>query len=368
MRQFHSQNRAMSSKSRTRGKGNRSYAALGTRRGAVAILLLFLCLALALSVQVLVALVIVGQRTASAEADGRQAAAWRELALSRTRERALGLWAADQWEEDVGGRTRVQVTLSPVLAGEGWLLAADAHQTSSSSPAAPSLFATSALLERGSDGIDLPLAAVVASEVREAAGRTSSWLTPGIEPGPAVAYLVRAGDTGQTNEGDGTVESLPPIGTERDYCVKAMASPWCLAEGWREVVRLWGQGAVAKRGAVILGRREGVVPILGAPGQTVQAFRSSRGGTPETPVLIVVTGGAWLDLRGQGEMWGVVVADHGGVEMDGTCLHGAVFATGKVDVGSTGVIVFDKAILRWATDETLWRVRLMPGSRGERLE
>ena len=60
--------------------------------------------------------------------------------------------------------------------------------------------------------------------------------------------------------------------------------------------------------------------------------------------------------------------DDGSVALDGTTLHGAVFATGSVDLGETGRVVYNRSILRWATDRSLVRTRLVPGSRWEGTE
>ena len=56
------------------------------------------------------------------------------------------------------------------------------------------------------------------------------------------------------------------------------------------------------------------------------------------------------------------------IRLDGTTLHGAVFATGSVDLGETGRVVYNRPILRWATDRSLGRTRLVPGSRWEGTE
>jgi hypothetical protein len=84
--------------------------------------------------------------------------------------------------------------------------------------------------------------------------------------------------------------------------------------------------------------------------------------------LVVVVGGASLDARGLGERWGVIVVDGGDVRLDGTRLHGGVFATCTVDFGAGGAVAFSRTVVRWATDRSLVRVRLVPGSRRETLE
>jgi hypothetical protein len=49
-------------------------------------------------------------------------------------------------------------------------------------------------------------------------------------------------------------------------------------------------------------------------------------------------------------------------------VHGAVFATDTLDLGETGHIFFSRSVLRWATDRSLVRVRLVPGTRKEGME
>ncbi len=85
-------------------------------------------------------------------------------------------------------------------------------------------------------------------------------------------------------------------------------------------------------------------------------------------MLVVVTGGADLDARDRGDLFGVLVVDEGSVRLDGTVLHGAVFATGDVALGQTGQILYSPQVLRWATDRSLRRVRLVPGTRWEVVE
>ena len=115
-----------------------------------------------------------------------------------------------------------------------------------------------------------------------------------------------------------------------------------------------------------------------ALGALVDAVRGERGTTVELPqgwgasadgpALLVVTGGARLDARGRGDLYGVIVVDDGDILLDGTRVHGALFATGDVDFGLTGAVAFCRSILRWATDRSLVRDRLVPGTRWESME
>jgi hypothetical protein len=100
-------------------------------------------------------------------------------------------------------------------------------------------------------------------------------------------------------------------------------------------------------------------------GETLALPAGAPGASPENPVLAVVTGGSDLNLTDCGDLYGVVVVDGGSLSLDGTTLHGAVFVTETLDLGATGQILFEKSILRWATDRSLVRTRLMPGSRQE---
>ncbi|MFH0916476.1 MAG: hypothetical protein V1912_08535, partial [bacterium] len=118
--------------------------------------------------------------------------------------------------------------------------------------------------------------------------------------------------------------------------------------------------------AVALG--PGVTWLHGRFGGT-EALPADCGGlTAETPVLVVLTGGATLDARDRGDIFGVVVVDDGSVLLDGTVVHGAIFATGVVSLGDTGRLLYSRSILRWATDRSLNRVRLIPGTRAEGME
>jgi hypothetical protein len=49
-------------------------------------------------------------------------------------------------------------------------------------------------------------------------------------------------------------------------------------------------------------------------------------------------------------------------------VHGAVYAGDSVDFGYSGQVVFNPGVRRWATDQSLVRVRLVPGTRQEETE
>ena len=85
------------------------------------------------------------------------------------------------------------------------------------------------------------------------------------------------------------------------------------------------------------------------------------------PVLVVATGGPILDLTARGDLYGVIVAEEGSVRLEGTRLHGALLAGDWVDLGSSGQLLYDRAVWRWATDRSLVRTRLVPGTRRENI-
>ena len=108
--------------------------------------------------------------------------------------------------------------------------------------------------------------------------------------------------------------------------------------------------------------------MTGSAGRTVVLPPDSGGLVPDSPCLVLVTGGMTLDARARGDVYGVLVVDDGDILLDGTTVHGAVFASETFDVGETGRVLFSRSILRWATDRSLCRVRLVPGTREEGME
>jgi hypothetical protein len=113
---------------------------------------------------------------------------------------------------------------------------------------------------------------------------------------------------------------------------------------------------------------ERVTFMTGVRGLTKSIPSGCGGVTPEEPAIVALTGGATLDARDRGDFYGVLVVDGGSVLLDGTVVHGAVFASGAVDLGEMGQVLFAPRILRWAGDRSLKRARLMPGTRWEGME
>lgn len=305
-----------------------------TQRGSVLVFTLLVCLGVAVIVQVLTAVVLCAERALVDESVGRQRLSEQEAGLAALADVALDRWGATHWGALPGCVDSVEgcLALQAAPTDPEWVMAAMVRQTPEVSDRQ-----TSALVERGRDGIDLPLAALVAESVCADADRTSVWLA---------------------GEASGYVHHRPDVTLVGAGCsVEPLARPWRLDEGWAAADSLTMPAGVAPSSAVI---RD-----AGGPGHRVLMSGRTPESSVESPVLVLITGGADVDARGLGDVYGVIVVDDGSVFMDGTVIHGAVFATGTVDLGATGQVVYSEAVFRWATDRSLWRVRLVPGSRGE---
>jgi hypothetical protein len=331
----------------------------GPVRGSILLWVLFVCLGLALLAQALSVVVICAERALDDEVRGRRRMEEKNAALGALRVRALQTWAPGDWGVAIAGDEPVEGRLEK-LTGSDWVLQAVTRQTPQ-----VSRMVVSEWLERGRDGVDLPIAAVVADSVSAEAARASPWLqadasSEASEVG-AEAYLR-------------VLSTAVPAG---ERCrVEQSAAEWRLDPGWAEffaAMALSVDGEESGRSILDLALQPGVVALSGERGRRVslaEALENSggagvTGADADAPVLAVVTGGATLDARDLGDVFGVLVVDEGGVLLDGTRLHGALLVTGAADMGLTGQVVFSLPVLRWATDRALYRVRLAPGTRRE---
>jgi hypothetical protein len=345
--------------------------------GSALILVLFACLATAVVVQSLCTVLLCAERAVVDESVGRKRLAEKDGALAILRQRALTVWQPREWTPigaggreggNAGGDGGEVLGEGAVLVlpdSGGWVMNASVRQDP-----AVSRLTTAAWLERGRDGIDLPLAALVAESVTAAAGRDIQW--------------VEIDDEGSLGGGDAgpssgavlhVVQPLlePLLG---DGCSEVtLAAPWRLDAGWANLDSVAGEAEIALADSAAA--TTGEPPAVG-PGPGVVWLRGHFGGseilpadigglTLESPMLVVLTGGATLDARDRGDLYGVIVVDDGSVLLDGTTLHGAVFATRTISLGDTGRLLYSRSILRWATDRSLNRVRLVPGTRSEGL-
>jgi hypothetical protein len=308
--------------------------------GSVALFVLFVCLAIASLTQLMTVAILCCERARSDEVAGRRRLAEVDTSLSELRGRAGAQWTPVPWSsaDDAGRTLRGRL----VESGDSpeWIMRAEVSDETTEEHRV-----TSALVERGRDGLDLPRAALVAASVWSTTGRQTPWL---------VADSADAGATETAVVYAKTVREPQAVGA--NCSVEHLARDWGLGDGWLESLK--SESLSGPRLFVIKGQKGEVV----SPPD--QALGSSR----DLPVLLVGLGGVCLDLRGVGELWGVVVADEGSVQLDHTIVRGAVFASDHVDFGDSGQLVYCSDVLLWATDRSLQRVRLVPGTRLEDTE
>ncbi|MCE5253805.1 MAG: hypothetical protein LLG45_06315 [Actinomycetia bacterium] len=331
-------------------------------------------MAVAVVIQALTVAVLCAEQATSDEAIGRARLEEKDQGLVALRQRALCVWGAVPWTIVREGEGAVEGSLSDLEDGAGWVMNGATRQGPTISR-----LTTSAWLERGRDGIDLPLAALVAGSVSAASGREIPWVEIDVSDGAVM---------GPAPEAVGYVETLPDEPLLGDGCtLMRRAEPWRLDPGWVGLrsgadLEAWAPAtaaapAIAQAGdpdagadsslpAVAPGPR--VAVLTGPWGHTLEIPDGFRETSPEAPILVVLTGGAGLDARGLGDLYGVLVVDDGGLALDGTALHGAAFVTEEVSLGETGRLLFRREILRWATDRSLHRTRLVPGTRWEGVE
>ncbi len=319
--------------------------------GSILLLVLFVCLGVAVLVQVVAAVAVCLDSGNEAEARGRLLMEENDSALAWVRDDLLGSWSTFERRLDARDGWPAGVWAS-VAAGTGspdlLLEVTAAHETS----VLP--VEVSAWIERGSDGFDLPFVGLVADQVTWASGRANAWLQTEEAVGLQPTGLVRM------------ASPSPLLGP--GVSLSGLGRSWGLDDGWR---RFCMDSAPAV-GADGLPARDGL-----APGPQVIIFDRRSGTTSipadwgneaTMPALFVVIGGASVDASERGDVYGVIVADGGAVFLEGTRLHGAVFATRTVDMGVDGGVTFSPAVLRWATDRSLVRTRLVPGTRREAVE
>ena len=323
-------------------------------RGSVVLFALFVCVSIAVLVQTLSVIVICAHRGAEAESHGRQLMNDKDQALAGVRRELLSSWAPRGWSATSDEGQGVETALAELPESGGTVLEASVRHSAEVSP-----ITVAAWVERGRDGLDLPLAGLVAGEARWTTGRATPWLE--------VESPVAAGARGRVVDGRPTawlqtVPQAPLLG--QGVVLGSLRAPWELDHGWRASLEAQGAAGTAPEGfgpgtatTVLRGQDDGTAPL--PPGW---------GATQDQPALLVAVGGVSVDATGRGDVYGVIVVDDGAVSLDGTRVHGAVLATGTVDFGSSGEVFFAPATLRWATDRSFVRTRLVPGSRRESIQ
>jgi len=217
--------------------------------GSVLLLVLFVCLGVAVVIQALSAAVLCAEGALIDESAGRMRLEEKDQGLVALRQRALVAWSALPWTVVRGGEAPVEGILAEPEDGAGWVMSAKARQRPEFSR-----LVTSAWVERGRDGIDLPLAALVAGSISADPERELPW----IELDPA------AGEPGEPTTGAavGYLEDLPEAPILGDGCsLRELTSPWRLDPGWSRLMsRNDIEGivtALAKEPTIIGGAGEG---------------------------------------------------------------------------------------------------------------
>ena len=120
-------------------------------RGSVVLFALFVCLAVAVVVQTLSVVVLCAHRALATEADGRARMEEKDETLATLRQDLLWDWRSMPWSV-IRSTPEIEGSVTDLPDSEGWAMAVSARHSGSVSP-----IVVSAWIERGRDGIDLPL-------------------------------------------------------------------------------------------------------------------------------------------------------------------------------------------------------------------
>lgn len=320
--------------------------------GSILLTALLISLGTALLVVGLAGAVGLARSGREAEEEGRRLLWKAEQGLTHAVALAESAWEPGRVEPANG----LTVTLAPVSGTSGRLLRATATVRGSSSTCE-----VSAVVERGADGLDLPWRAAVAGSLDWDMSRTEPLVSREAQP----AAPERSPEVPAVTEEGGVPGALAPV---RVTVARVGSAPLFEENVILEVGRSWtldaGTAAPAREGT------GGVWVLAAPPGFSVRQVvspdgRRLLGSSGETPVVLIATGGGPLDAAGLGELYGVILAGLGGVDLEGTVLHGAVFTEGALRFGATGQVVFNEGILDWARYRSMTRVRLVPGTRQE---
>lgn len=369
-----------SGSSYARTQSEQNSVAPSTDRGSVLLLVLFVCMAVAVIIQTVGVAVLCVERATVDEEVGRARLEEKDQGLVALRQRALLTWAPLSWTVVRNGEAAVEGALHAIEGSADWVMKADTKQQPD-----VSRLSTSGWVERGRDGIDLPLAALVAESISADPNRDLPWIE--------IDAAESTSDASTNAAAVGYLEHLPEAPPLGDGCsLTGLTAPWRLDPGW---LRLQSRGDLADtiaeftyaslaaqesrtgekdvagtylRSWAAVAPTSQVVVVSAPRGRTVTIPKESGRGVLEAPILVVVRGGADLDAQNLGDVFGVFVVDEGSVFLDGTVLHGALFVSKKVHLGVSGRVAFSRTVLRWATDRSLIRTRLVPGTRWEGME
>lgn len=282
-----------------------------------------------------------GLVSVEAEAGGREGLASADVALAGLARRAWSAWEpgavplSGGWDGEL-----TEVPTEPT-----GLLSARVVPSGAGGPADSARswgYSVDARVEMGHDGLDLPKAAAIAAKVVAAPERIQ----------PVVLLESDAEGAATVCSGRGVDPALLGPG----IVDVGLYQPWRLDAGTLAVAL----GEAGRQGSA-------VVTLTDRSTGWHRLPPGSPGEGPEDPILVVAAGGAGLDLRDRGDLFGVVVVDDAGLRLEGTILHGAVVVSEDLDVGTGGQVLWSSSLYRWATDRSVRRVRLIPGSRAESL-
>lgn len=314
--------------------------------GSALIFVLLVCLGAVVLILALGAAIGVRVDAIGVESDGRLELARVETALSELRALAAESWAPTQTMLGDGATG----SLAQIVGANGRVLLAEARV-----PTSTGTMIASARLELADDGVTLPRR-VVASR---------ALLTGPPRHDPAVGIDPESGVSGSVTDptltlGDTALMTtmVPPPASLLGPGVTADPEPqaWALDPGTTALV-----GSSRPRGA------DGLVGL--AAGMPLSAaLTGDTGRQPETPALIIGDASAPVNACGLGDLYAVILAGTGGIDLEGTIVHGAVFTEGDVRLGATGAVLFRKGVWAWATQGSLVRVRLVRGTRIESFE
>ncbi len=200
-----------------------------SQKGSILVLVLFVCLAVATVLQGLCAVVLCAERSTVDELAGRRHLEEKDQGLATLRQRALTHWQTTPWtlaweETDLGEASDgVEGNLTALEDDAGWAMKATVRQE-----AAVSRLMTSTWLERGRDGLDLPLAVLVAGSITANADRDLPWMDTEAAPDPdgspnppaATAYVL-------------TLPKDPKLG--EGCSLEQLSAAWRLDPGWVEL-------------------------------------------------------------------------------------------------------------------------------------
>jgi hypothetical protein len=320
------------------------------QEGSVLLLVLFICAGVAALIVVTSSTIMIGEQALSAERQGKATLSALAEALGRESARQASEW---QSNAPASPESEPVVSLLPSEVTTGWSARRTLRAGAATSEGG--FRSLTADVERGRDGLDLPLAAVVAAHLSATDARGDA-VSAGVDAADDKVFLLSAGE-------------WPDVLT--GLSVQTREEHWALEEG--SLARLApGAPEALAPGVIVLPVQAGERVVLadalpgGGSDQPVTLF--SPAGDPFAATgahLVVALGEGTLDARGLGDLFGVIVSSGGSLELDGTTLHGAAFATEEIALGESGRIVFERPILRWATDRSLVRTRLVPGSRRE---